>query len=111
VNLTTARAPSHCEKITVLGLSALRFPDIEGTPSLLGMDTRAQFCKARNPGTQKKSGDRRIPYFPGPETKADGALTSYSSPQPTLVTSDLAPHFKFVHDCPGTGSKEELIEN
>ena len=52
-----------------------------------------------------------FPYFPGPETKADGALTSYSSPQPTRVTSDLAPHFKFVHDCPGTGSKEELIEN
>jgi len=28
-----------------------------------------------------------------------------------LVTSDLAPHFKFVHDCPCKGSNKQFFEN
>jgi hypothetical protein len=38
-------------------------------------------------------------------------LISWNFPQASLVTSDLAPHFKFVHHCPGKGSKKQFFEN
>ena len=38
-------------------------------------------------------------------------LCSQTFPQPTRVTSNLAPHFKFVHDCPCNGSKKQFFEN
>ncbi len=60
----------------------------------------------RNPGT-----GRTFPLFLEPETKADGPFPSHRFPQPTRVTSDLAPHFKFVHDCPCKGSKKQFFEN
>jgi hypothetical protein len=68
----------------------------------------SRFSKVRIPGDGAR---RDVPIFLEPETKADEAFTSYRFPQPTRVTSNLAPHFKFVHDCPNKGSKEQFFEN
>jgi hypothetical protein len=50
--------------------------------------------------------NRPLPEFPF-ELPAESSDIIHSTP----VTSDLAPHFKFVHDCPGKGSNKQILEN